>query len=221
MTVATLDGIVERMRLVPDRHHAFSVSEAAPCTQFRFATEALDEAVAAGLPCASGRVRRFDHNDLVNLARAGHALGLDLRRTVMASRAQRLSRARGDALHDRLHARLSASGPSRWLSLLGVAPRWRLVANRPSGAEPGPRVHGGVHVADTWPELPAPVRQLIDEFGDMHFMRLPPRPRPVEHARRTRRHPQQALRQDQRLCQARQRPRSDHLPTRSVPLRTE
>jgi hypothetical protein len=171
----TIGHSVDRMRLIPDRHRAFSVSETMARTQFRFPAAILDEAVAVGLPCATGRVRRFDHYDLVNLS-----LALDMR-SVWTFAVRSWHRVL-NVCHEREAMRYSIGytptcphpghpGDCRFSVLLPDG-AW---SERPRPARSQAPVATVEFTRPTrWPELPAAVRGLLDDFGDLHFMRLPP-----------------------------------------------
>ncbi len=171
----TIGRSVDRMRLIPDRHRAFSVSEAIARSQFRFPAAVLDDAVAAGLPVATGRVRRFDHYDLVNLS-----LALDLR-SVWTFAVRSWHRVL-NACHDREAMRYSVGynptcphaghpGDCRFSVLLADG-AWS-ERTRPARSQ-APVATVEFTLPTRWPELPAAVRELVDDFSDMHFMRLPP-----------------------------------------------
>lgn len=71
MDTETLRGIVERVRLVPDRHRVFDQDTPAAMRIFRIGTPALSDLLDLGFPHrSSGGERYFDELDLANASLA-------------------------------------------------------------------------------------------------------------------------------------------------------
>jgi hypothetical protein len=169
--VATVDDL----RLIPNRHRAFTVTRARAEREYRLDTGILDLAARHGLPHATGRHVRFDHYDLVNLS-----LDLGIRSVwtyAMGSWPRALA-----AVRDQDSAEFSVSysptcprpghpGQCEFSVLMpgGVRElRWR-----DAGAH-APVATARFVTSTRWPELPPWATDLIDELGHIRFRLLPP-----------------------------------------------
>jgi hypothetical protein len=175
VTVERVPEIVRKIRLVPDDVRRFAVTAAGAQSRHRVDAELLDTLIGAGLPYAGrGTHRLFDDYDVSNAAL--HLGLMSVQRMALRSWANALRRNDGQELvraRIGLAPRCPAPGHPGVCTFELLQPGGGRRARTGSGN--GTDVLDAVEVAlpGVWPELPGPVRDLVDEVADLDFFLLP------------------------------------------------
>ncbi|MFB7667286.1 transglutaminase domain-containing protein [Kitasatospora sp. NPDC056138] len=169
-----VSAIVAKLLKIPDSSRSFRVSEPAADAEFRIGRDLQAALRVVGLPCRrTGEGVHFDGTDLLNVA-----LHLDIgsrQRRVLDWWARELCRPYGDLHSYQVDYVASCPGPHRCkdceFSLLRPS-RSRLRVQR-SLTEPTV-VHTELFMlARVWPQFPAKLLELIDDFSWIKYLRLP------------------------------------------------
>lgn len=168
-------ALLDKLRRVPDEHRGFELPAARAISEYEVPADVLHTLREAGLPARRvDGMWRYDHTDVLNIV-----MQLDVgsrRRMVLGWWIRELNRPHGDIVTYQLDVVPSCpdpehEGPCRYSVVTPDGPRIEV-----SGP---PRPDRPVHslrfdLPRQWPELPEPVRELLDEMADITFLRLPP-----------------------------------------------
>jgi len=178
MTAATLERvpeIVRKIRQVPDDVRRFAITATAARSRHRVSAKLLDVLVTAGLPYAgSGEHRLYDDYDVSNAAL--HLGLMSVQRMALRSWANALRHNDGQEV---IRAR---AGFAPKCAAPGHAGDCRFEVLQPGGNRAVRTGSGNgtdlldpldAVIAGSWPQLPAPVRELIGEIADLDFFLMP------------------------------------------------
>lgn len=166
--------VVDRLRIIPDEHRAFTVSRRLVWDEYRIPDELIDDALTHGLPHATAPGPLFDHYDLVNLALD---LGIKSVWTFAMNTWHRALRSstKSDTVTYGIEYSLACpnQGHAGNCEFSVLLPEIGWTACPPERNSCMPVVATTVRLPSVWPDLPGPARELIDEFAGLEFRRLP------------------------------------------------
>lgn len=168
--------LLATLRLIPDGARAFTVSTQDARRYYSLTTGLLDFVVELGLPHAgAGEDAHFDLVDVMNLAlHLGFSPAARAARRFWAAGLNRPPGGEPARYEVEYRAACPIPGhppPCRYRVILSDD---RAVDRQSFPEDDEPLAVARAALVDDWPELPPAARDLLDEVGDLQFVRLPP-----------------------------------------------